>query len=133
VTGVQTCALPIYLLLIFAKDLIPKGDHPFIDSLQPGSHNNGFIISSRIPILAIDIRDNEFIPQSLQISILESPFSTKLGPPYFKPNQVIRIISHSHLVCLCIPHSKINIHDILHSALLVHDVTVSVFRVRNLV
>jgi hypothetical protein len=66
----------------------------------------------------VDIGDNEFLPQCLQINISEPPSPTKLRPPYFKPNQVIGIISHSHLIGLRIPHANIHIHKVFHPSLL---------------
>src|SRR4030042_6605234 len=98
--------------LTLMKDPIPKGDHPFIDSLQPCSHNNDFIVSGRIPITAMNIGHDKLIPQCLQISIAESPFSTEFRAPHFKPNEIIRIISDPHLVRFGIPESTNHIHDI---------------------
>jgi hypothetical protein len=107
-------ALGNHLLLIFTEDLISKGDHPLVDPLQASSDNDRFIIFGGIPVTAMDIGYNELIPQYLQLGVAESSLSTKFRPPHLKPDQIICIISHSHLVCLRIPHSNIHIHPILH-------------------
>ncbi len=99
-----------HLFAPFTKDLIPEGDHPLIHIDQPRPNDHRLIIAGRVPVAAMNICYDQFVSGRVEIGLTKPLGPTELGASHLKPDQVIGIVGHTHLVCFRIPHPDLTIH-----------------------
>ena len=100
-----------------ALDPVRKLDDAALGSRHFGLNDDFIVVSSRSVIAAIRFSHREisvFFP--FEIAIGESTFPAKISAAYFHPDQVIRVIDHSHLVRFGITNAEAGFRNVRHQA-----------------
>src|SRR5580692_4953595 len=88
-----------------SQNAIPELDHRPARSQQPSLNHQFIIVAcwSAKPYMRIDNRNSA--PVFLfHLPVIQPKLPNELHPPHLKPDQVVRVVYHSHLVGLHIPH-----------------------------
>src|ERR1700733_1241473 len=91
--------------ILFAQYLVAEPNHWSPRCQQPGLHHQLIVIPRRstIPHMHIHHR-NPAAVLLFQPLIIQPQLTDQLHPSHLKPNQVVRVIHHAHLIGLGIPH-----------------------------
>src|SRR5215831_383129 len=92
---------------LFVNDFVLETDSPLAEGINAGTYDQNIVVTGRREISTLGLSNGQIgLKLSLKIFVRQAAPTTKLSAAYFKPDQIVRVINHAHLVCLGIAHSN---------------------------
>ena len=99
--------------LVRTCDLVAEPESSSREFRDPCANEQFVFVSSRVPVPAARFGDDqEQAGLAFHVAVRETAVIAVLTPAHFEPNEVIRVVGHSHLVGLGITHLHARLGDL---------------------